>query len=228
MNTTKLTTIASMLKKSLRIQEITGIGRETGFTQRLREVTPIRVAVSFVSCFASHRVESIADILRAFNALSESSVQYKPFHNQLSKDEFPIFMKRVFERLLQVMVIQILEPLRGTALAVFNDIVIQDGSSFALADGLAHRFPGRFTKNHPAAVELHATMSVMHDQVLRVSLAPDRQAERDFLPEPASLQGKLFLGDRGYFDLDYARRVSEAGGNFILRSKTGINPSVGE
>lgn len=225
MNTTKLTIVAARLKKSLRTEEVTRIGRESGFTERLREVTPIRVAIALVSCFASQRVESIADILRAFNALSDRSVQYKPFHNQLSKDEFPRFMKQVFQRLLREMVLQVLEPLPDTALAAFSDIIIQDGSSFSVADGLEHRFPGRFP-GQPAAVELHATMSVMRDQVLRVALSPDRQGERDFLPKPETLTGKLLLGDRGYFDLDYARRVTESGGGFVLRSKTDINPRV--
>ena len=30
-----------------------------------------------------------------FNALCETDVQYKPFHNQLSKPQFPILMREV-------------------------------------------------------------------------------------------------------------------------------------
>ena len=226
MTTAKLITVATRFKKSLADKEITNLAREVGFTQRLRQVTPIRVAASFVSCFASQRVESIADILRAFNGLSGRSVHYKPFHNQLSKDEFPKFMKGIFQRLLRELVVRVLKPLPDSALRRFEDIWIQDGTSFAIADALSDRFPGRFTKTKPAAVELHATMSVMGDQVLRVSLAPDRLGERDFLPEPENLRSKLLLADRGYFDLDYSRRVDEAKGSFIIRSTSRVNPMI--
>ena len=41
--------------------------------------------------------------------------------------------------------------------ARFRDIVIQDGSSFALKAALHPTFPGRFTTMAPAAVEVHAT-----------------------------------------------------------------------
>ena len=106
MNTSKLITVASRLKKSLQKQAITRLGREVGFTQRLREVTPHRLAVTLVSAMAAQRVETIADILRAFNCLTGSSVQYKPFHNQLSKSELPAFMKGVFTSQLEELAVR--------------------------------------------------------------------------------------------------------------------------
>ena len=42
-------------------------------------------------------------------------------------------------------------------------------SSFALHPALAEIFPGRFTKTSPAAVELHALMSVFTDQATSVT-----------------------------------------------------------
>jgi len=64
-------------------------------------------------------------------------------------------------------------------------VVVQDGSSIAVHDALAATFGRRFTKVSPAAVELHTFMSVFQDQVLDAHLAPDKDAERDFLPAPA-------------------------------------------
>ena len=226
MNTTKLTTAARQLCNALNREALTSFGREVGFTERLREVTPHRLAVSLISAMASQRVETIADILRGFNALTGANVQYKPFHNQLAKDEFPRFMEGVFRRLLEKTTLRALEPIPGSVLARFKDIVIQDGSSFAIHDALSQKYPGRFNTNRPAAVELHATMSLFRDQAIRVSMAPDVQGERDFLPTPEELVGQLLLADRGYADIDYCDAVDEVGGSFLIRFPISVNPCV--
>ncbi len=54
---------------------------------------------------------------------------------------------------------QTLTPDGQKAVARFTDIVIHDGSSFALKAALSGTFPGRFTTIEPAAVEIHATSS---------------------------------------------------------------------
>ena len=90
----------------------------------------------------------------------------------------------------------------------------------------AFHFPGRFTKVSPAAVELHAQMSVLTDQPIQVDLSPDKESERAHLPDPASLANKLFMADAGYEDLLYFNRVVEAGGNVLCRVKSNTNPKV--
>ena len=77
-------------------------------------------------------------------------------------------------------------------------------------------------------MELHATLSLFRDQPLRVSIAPDKQGERDFLPKPDELKGKLFLGDRGYEDIDYCSQVKAAEGDYLIRFTKKINPTVVE
>lgn len=226
MTTCQTTTLARRLQATLSQASLTSIGRDTGFTKRLREVTPVRLVVSLITAMATQRVETLADLLRAFNAMTGRSVQYKPFHNQLAKAAFPDFMKAVFEHLLGELTLRVLAPLPGTCLRQFEDVVIQDGSSFALKDVLANHFPGRFTAIKPAAVELHATASLFRDQVLHVSLAPDARGERDFLPPADSLRGKLILGDRGYTSLSYCRAVEIAGGHYLIRFRKDVNPWV--
>jgi hypothetical protein len=194
--------------------------------ERLREVTPFRLAASLIGAMGSRSVETIADLQRSFHAVTGRGVRYKPFHNQLAKESFPVFMRGVFEGLLGRLAVQTLTPLRGHALDRFKDVVIQDGSSFAIHEALQSVFPGRFTATSPAAVEIHATMSVLTDQPVRVSIAPDAQGERDFLPEPEELQGKLFLADRGYMDLAFCTAVARAGGSFVVRFTRRANPVV--
>ena len=226
MNTRQCTKFAHRLTQVLGAGTITRLGRTTGFTHRLREVTPHRMAIALLTSLSCHSTQTLADILRVFNALTDRSVRYKPCHNQLAKHAFPTFTWHLFDLLLDHLVLRVLAPLPGHALRRFDDILLQDGSSFAVVDALQDTFPGRFTTVSPAAVELYATMSLFHDQAIRVHLAPDADGERQFLPAPGDLRRTLILADRGYMDIDYCRHVHHAGGSFIVRFKTGVNPVV--
>lgn len=226
MNSKQATTVRRQVEAALSKTDLTRIGKETGFTQRLRTVTPHRLVLAIVGAMAFRKVETIADLQRSFHAVAGVGVEYKPFHNQLVKETFPVFMYAVFESLLGQLAGQTLAAVPGHALRRFEDIVIQDGSSFAVHEALKTHFPGRFTTVSPAAVELHATVSLLHGQALSVSIAPDSQGERDFLPAPEQLRGKLFLADRGYMDLTFCAGVVAAGGSFVIRFARSINPIV--
>lgn len=222
----KLITAATKLRNVLKTETLRALGRSTGLTKRMREVTPDRFALSLICALAMGKVNSLADVLRSFNALTGRAVRYKPFHNQLSKKEFPVFMGSVCKTMLGELVGKVLQPVPKSVLAAFDDIWIQDGTSFALHHDLAEAFPGRFTAITPAAVELHATMSLYQDEAITVSIAPDSQGERDFLPAATALRGKLILADRGYADKAYASAVTAAAGSFVIRFKKGMNPTV--
>jgi hypothetical protein len=138
-------------------------------------------------------------------------------------------------RLVEQLSIKTLGPEGHTALARFEDIVIQDGSSFAVKDALREVFSGRFTTVEPAAVEVHATYSGFSDEVSAVSIASDSEAvsiasdseeERQFLPKPATLGRRLLLADRGYPSIEYLDEVREHGGSFIMRLSRSHNPWV--
>ena len=128
------------------------------------------------------------------------------------------------ERLLGEMTLKVLGLHKGQACAEFQHIVMQDGSSFALHDGLREVLPGRFKAVKPAAVELHATMDLLCEAPTTGVLTPETTTEQAFVPEPATLTRALLLADRGYIDLRYLRRVDHARGFFIIRAKAGMNP----
>jgi hypothetical protein len=126
--------------------ELNALGRVVRFCRRERVLTPFRLALSLVGSFALRQVETIADLQRAFNALFETEVAYKPFHNQLAKWQFAEFMRELASRLREALVVKVLEVGREGAFTEFRRIVIQDGSSFAVKDVLAKHYPGRFRR----------------------------------------------------------------------------------
>ncbi len=110
---------------------------------------------------------------------NDVTVACKAFYNRLARPGFAKFMRQMFARLVEQLSLRMLAPDGHAAVARFDDIVIQDGSSFALKKALCNVFSGRFTTVEPAAVEVHATYSGFSDEVLAVQIASDSEAEAE-------------------------------------------------
>ena len=203
-------------------------GTDVKFCRRQRVITPFRLGLALTATCASQRVETLADLHGGFNALFETAVTYKAFYNQLAKPHFADFARILAARLISDMTLKVLGCEKGHAFSEFRHIILQDGSSFAIHDGLREVFPGRFKTVKPAAVELHTTLDLLCDAPTTVVLTPDTANEQAFLPEPTSLRDSVLLADRGYIDLHYLRRVQAAHGFFLMRAKAGRNPQVVE
>ena len=206
---------------------MTAIGRSTGFFKRERNMTPMKMMMSLLSCFAGGQSTTLADVQRTYYALSPASMAYKPFHNQLSKAAFARFMQGLASHVLSTLVVEVLKPSWAGLLAEFGRVLTQDGSSFAVKDTLRRDYPGRFTTVSPAAVELHVTWNLCRESIEQVVLTPDTFTERAELPPAESLRGDLLLADRGYFDREYLHAVATHGGHFLVRAQKGINPVIG-
>jgi hypothetical protein len=222
----ELINVRSTLARALSVENVNDLGRTTGQAERLRTVTPHRLFLAIVSTLAGAKVESLADLLRAFDHQNGVQVAYKALSNRLARGDFPVFMHGMCVRLVEQLRVQTLAPAGQRAVARFTDIVIQDGSSFALRSSWCEVFPGRFTTIALAAVEIHATYSGFADEVQTVKIAPDCDAERQFLPGPAALAGCLLLADRGYPTVPYFDAVAAAGGSFIVRLTSSYGPWV--
>ena len=226
LSTTELIKVRNVLARALCVDDVNQLGRATGQAKRLRTVTPHRLFLAVVSTLASAHVESLADLLRAFNHQNGVTVAYKAFYNRLAHVGFATFMRAMLGRLIERLSVQTLTPDGHVAVARFHDIVIQDGSSFALKPTLRTTFPGRFTTIEPAAVEVHATYSGFFDEVRAVQITPDADAERPFLPDPSTLTDRLLLADRGYPSVPYFEAVRDSGGSFIVRLTRSYDPWV--
>jgi hypothetical protein len=219
-------------RKVLQAEAVEAIAWKVGFVQRTRVITGASVFWALVVTVGAHCTQYISDVLRTLNAREGWSIRYKPFWNRLAKRAFPGFMKTMFQRLCRELVTEVLRTEQGSDASFFSDVLIDDGSSFAVADGLKKVFPGRFTKIKPAAVELHAHMSLKTDQLARVTLAPDKEAERQFLPDAETLPARsLSLRDRGYIDVDYFEALAARTNGpayLVCRARSDLNPTVEE
>jgi hypothetical protein len=207
---------------------VNSVAAKSGFFKRLRKLTPLRAAWTFIVGMGSGTADTLADFVRLFSDLTGEHICYKPFHDRLSNASFPEFLRRLCETFMSELIGPTLHVRRG-ALKAFDDIWIQDGTSFALNDRLAKHFPGRFTRISPAAAEVHCTYSLLEGQVIGVAVAPDSQAERDFLPNPQEVSGKLLLLDRGYVSYSYFDALDTHDAHYICRAKDKyISPEIVE
>lgn len=165
--------------------------RASGQVRRSRDITTHWVGVTFLAAVGAADFGSLDDVQRRFVELSRVRVSHKPLGKHTAKPELARFMRRIMCLSLVMPVGDLLRPKAGSALAQFDDIVPQHGSSFALSAVVASVFPGRVSTHRSAAVEIHTAMSVLRDAPVRVVLAADTVGERDFLPVPASMHSKV-------------------------------------
>ena len=205
---------AERVRQGLGANIVGRLGESTGFSRRPRKLTSEITVWTLVTGLASGSARTISDFVRLFVDLTGESIWYKAFHVRIANSRFPEFLRQVLEELMGRFSFPVLEN-RSPLLRRFTDIVAHDGSSFAVSDDLAADFPGRFTKISPGAVEVHCTYSLMERQPEMIAIAPDKEGERQFLPNPEELAGKLLLVDRGYLSYPYFDAVKAAGGDFI-------------
>lgn len=148
------------ITKVLNEFQINDIGKSCSFCSRQRLVKPVEMVMSLLTAMGDKTVDSISDLHRYFTSLTYSDVQYKPFHNQLRKPEFLTLMKRLVGMALGNSQQQVL----GTdmSLSRFKEVVVQDGSSFAVHDSLSEPFKGRFTTISPADAEVHVSWDILN------------------------------------------------------------------
>ncbi len=199
-------------------------GTEAKLCRRQRIVTPFRLGLALTATCASQRVETVADCQRGCKALWDTTSTYKAFSNHVAKPRFADCARAMTSRLIGAITRKVLGLAKGRACAECRPILIQDGSAFAIHDGLREVCPGRGKVVKPAAVELPTTLDWLCAAPTTVVLTPDPTNAQAFLPAPASLRASVLLADRGYLDRPSRRRVQDAGGFLLIRAKAGMNP----
>jgi len=222
----QITKTIDQLKDVFGESEVSRLGRRSGFEKRARSITTRRFVSSLLHSLGTRRIESLADLLRDFNYDHDTHIHYKPYYNRLDCPGFPELMRQIFESMMSGLCSQVLKPIKNGPFQRFKDILLHDGTSFALHDGLAKSFKGRFTTVSPAAVELHTTMSLFYDNFTCVTATSDSECERHFTPPPEELKDTLFLADRGFHSFAFMTQLSQNGASFIIRGGSSWNPDV--
>ncbi len=118
---------------------------------------------------------------------NQLTVAYKPFHNQLRKEAFADFMKQLTQ-FAMAQFVEGISTLLPPKLSSFDDVLLQDGSSFSLHSGLADIFPSRFKKDQ-AAIECHLSISLLSQSPKTRAVTADK-ALNPIIVEARNGQGR--------------------------------------
>lgn len=221
---------SALFRSVLSAPAVEALARQTRFAQRQsRVVSANDILWALLVALGGQLTRYVSDVLRTLNAREGTTLRYKPFWKRLARPGFPVFTKSLFQQLCRSFTMRVLTREAGSIASRFSDILVDDGSSFGLADGLVDVFPGRFTKIRPAAVELHGHMSLLTGNLKHVTLAPDKEAERQFVPPAEALPtGSLTLRDRGYINVKYfaALEDRDTPAYLICRARRDLNPTI--
>lgn len=165
----------------------------------------------------------MAGLHRSFVRDSHQRVSYSSFYEQLAKPAFFDFLVEIYEHVQAQLYVEQAHKM-PSVFAQFKDVLAHDGSSWAIRDSLAEAYPGRFKTVSPAAIEMHSTYSLKYLRFQKSVIAPDTQSEHDFIPEGE--KDVLYLLDRGYTNNPKLQQIEDAGGYFINRAKTTLNPLI--
>ncbi len=221
-----INTVMRKMKTIFCEKKLNALGKLIGFSQRERIITPGRLALSLIKAFSCNKIETIADAQRCFNEMFNEKIAYKPFHNQVAKKTFAEFMRLVASNVLEHTVVQVLKFNKTSSLEKFESIYLQDGTSFGVKKSLSKRFPSRFRKVNPAAVEIHVTYELPYENPTKITLTADKESERAELPKPEELENSLLLADAGYPSTLYLSQLQSSNASYLMRASTRINPIV--
>ena len=227
MKPTSIISLKNQLTQFFKSDFLLNTAKRCGFIKRQRVVKPLSFVLSLIAALSKGNCHAIADLHRQFNGMSLSEkdgVAYKPFHNQLRKKGFPLFMKELV-KFAMVQFIQDSMHSMPSKLACFDDVLLQDGSSFHVHDSLSKIYPSRYKKTK-AAIECHVTMSLVAMSPKVMTITADTASERTYLPHSKTMKNKLLLADAGYVDFGYFDELSKQGGFFIVRGGKALNPTI--
>ena len=204
------------------------MAEQLGFTIRQRNISPLGFILSLIAALGGDGNSTTqADLHRKFNELTGLDVTYRSWANQAKKHALPSLILWLWVQCLEIFSRKVMAFDEGSPFSEFEQILIQDGSSQAVYDALKDAFPGRFSKVSPAAVELHTTMDLLNDNLVRVQLTEDTRSERACLPPlPPSLANVLMLTDAGYFELEFFAAIDDREGSFLCKAPQRINPVI--
>jgi len=223
-----LTTLTEKINLIFEPKKLLDLAREKKFIKRSRQINPLKFLLSLINTLGCHSKANLADIHRHYQSISGMDIKYKPFHNQIKKEQCSDFIKSCFELVMKHWV---LNSLKLTTLSTgdkfpFSQIKLHDGCSFQVHDGLQSTYPARFKTRFPAAVELHVTMDLLSGSIDYLALAADTAPERPHAPKATTLNDTLLLTDAGYFDRNKIVEIDEQGGYTITQALCSINPTV--
>jgi hypothetical protein len=213
------------LEKKLQLLGINELAIRSGFLKRQpKKIDPSGLLVSFLTMIIGKN-NSLSSIAVTLGMLRKKRISKQAVDKRINVF-WVDFLRAFLERSLSYYV-QIKRTFTdGSALSVFNRVLIQDSTSIALAPKLIKQFPG--TKNgtgrSTAMMKIQSVFNLLTERFILFDISPfsknDQSASCDILNRIQP--GDLVIRDLGYFVLDVFKKFHSLNAYFLSRLKHGI------
>lgn len=211
------------LKSQLLQTDLLGLGRLSGFVQRLPRKIPIPKLVLALVGLAPETRLTLERVASTIRLAAQTSYSKQAFSDRLSSKIEP-FLASVATTLLG----QLSGELKAQGyFAPFGRVLLHDSTFQPLPEHLASVFAGSANahKRRLASLKLQFVCDLLHSKVLHLSLSGftrnDQAASPDILP--LVQQGDLVIRDLGYFVLKVFNQLRLKNAFFLSRYRHGIN-----
>ena len=208
------------LDKKFHSLGINELAIQTGFFKRQpKKIDPSNLLVSFFTMI-NGKNNSLSSIAVTLGLLQKKRISKQAVDKRINV-AWVDFLRAFLERTLSHY-IQIKRTFTdGSALSVFNRVLIQDSTSIALAPKLIKQFPGtRNGSGHSTAMmKIQSIFNLLTERFVLFDISSfsknDQSASSDILKwiQP----GDLVLRDLGYFALDVFKKIHSLNAYFLSR-----------
>lgn len=91
-----LTTLTEKINAIFEPKKLLGLARDKKFSKRSRQINPLKLLLSIINMLGCHSKANLADIHRNYQTISGIDIKYKPFHNQIKKEQCSEFIKSCY------------------------------------------------------------------------------------------------------------------------------------
>lgn len=211
------------LKRLFPDRLIKHLARESGFVIRERKVKAVPFFWNLVLGFGKAATRTISNLRRSFESAAGETIVPSAFYDRFN-DGLVKMLRSAIGHVLDSFQLAGTES-REVAKA-FKDVIVADASVIKLLDGLKAIFPGCRTNTAPAAVKLHAFLSVKGAGKSTVAITSERVPDKKKLQIGPWVRDRLLLFDLGYYRFQLFSCIARNGGFFISRLKENANPTL--
>jgi putative transposase len=197
------------------------LARETGFLKRQRKLKPVVFFWTLLLGFAGSSSRTVASFRRSYEAITGETFVPSSFYDRFNRG-LVIMLKAAVQHALESFRLAWTDQI----LAPFRDVIIADATVIKLFDGLKRAFPGCRTNSAPAAVKLHAFLSVKGAGRSTVAISSERVHEKRKLRVGPWVRDNLLLFDLGFYHFQLFSCIARNRGYFLTRLKENANPII--
>lgn len=199
--------------------------KETGFCQRTTSTfNPLVFLWHLVLPFGASLRMNLREYHRTHQKISAKTFSWPAYYKRFTP-ELAEFLSRAISRAISVVMGSQKRNLADFLEKIgIEDIIAIDSTLVPLNEELAELYPNARSATCSAAAKINVQLSLRNRSVRGFQIEKGKANESTLLEIEPWMKDHLLLFDMGYFKIDRFSEIENAGGYFITRLKSNVNP----